>query len=51
MRWILKYITIEEEAQAMKAHICALQGLYKLWHFKCREVRDQNLPKARSCAT
>lgn len=27
MRWILKYITIEEEAQAMKAHICALQGL------------------------
>lgn len=27
MRWILKYITIEEKSQAMKAHICALQGL------------------------
>lgn len=27
MKWILKYFTIEEEAQAMKAHVCALRGL------------------------
>lgn len=51
MKWILRYVTIEEEAHQWKPTSVHSEGCHKLWYFKRRDVRGQNLPKARSCAT